>query len=127
MSARVYAYLRRRAVQALETGMSVIVDAVHERPGDRSAIQEVAASAGVPFTGLWLDAPGPVLMERVRHRAPDASDADETVIRTQLGTDAGRVDWHRIDAAPDLANVVAAAAARLEILAAAGATPHLQG
>ncbi len=128
MSARVYAYLRRRAAQALDTGMSVIVDAVHERPGDRSAVQEVAASAGVPFAGIWLEAPEPVLVDRVRRRAGDASDADAAVVHAQLVDDPGRIDWPRVDASADLGTVAAAAAQRLELaadlLAAATTTPH---
>jgi predicted kinase len=74
------------------------VDAVFARSEDRAAIEAIAAGAGVPFVGLWLDAGEAVLIDRVRRRRRDASDADPSVVRAQRGENTGAISWHRIDA-----------------------------
>jgi predicted kinase len=61
---QVYRALAARAAIALQAGRAVIVDAVFARPADRVAIEAVASSVSVPFTGLWLDAPADVLLAR---------------------------------------------------------------
>jgi hypothetical protein len=99
VTTRVYRTLVDRARRALAAGHSVIADAVFARPADRAAIEAVAASERVPFTGLWLDAPSHVLVTRVDQRSLDASDANATVVRQQLATDLGAIHWLRIDAA----------------------------
>ena len=43
----------------------MIVDATHQLFAEREAVAAVAARAGVPFLGLWLEAPIEVLMQRV--------------------------------------------------------------
>ena len=53
---RTYALLRDHACTALTAGASVIVDAVHARPEERRAIEEVAMVAGALFAGFWLEA-----------------------------------------------------------------------
>lgn len=98
MSARVYATLAHEAGQVLHQGHSVIVDAVYQRPEDRRAIASVAADVGVPFIGLWLEAPEPTLVARVETRLRDASDADAAVVRLQRTQPTGRIDWHHVDA-----------------------------
>lgn len=95
-SARVYAEMRARAAMALAGGATVILDAAHFREDERIAAEAVAAEAGVPFQGLWLDAPLDHLKARVEARAADASDATPRVIDTQSGYDLGRIDWHRL-------------------------------
>jgi predicted kinase len=98
----VYASIRRKAGLALATGASVIIDAVHAYPPERASTEAVAADAGVPFFGLWLDAPPDVLMKRVRTRMGDASDAMEHVVEHQLGYELGEIEWRRIDASVEL-------------------------
>jgi aminoglycoside phosphotransferase family enzyme/predicted kinase len=98
MSQRVYTALAARAAEIVRGGHSAIVDAVLARPDDRLALERVAADAGVPFAGIWLDAPDAMLMNRVRHRREDASDADVQVVRRQLSEGAGAVEWTRLDA-----------------------------
>jgi aminoglycoside phosphotransferase family enzyme/predicted kinase len=98
VSARVYAAVADRASEAVRSGHSVIVDAVHARSADRQAIQRVAVDASVPFIGLWLDAPEETLIARTKQRRFDPSDADEAVIRMQRSQETGVIDWHRIDA-----------------------------
>jgi hypothetical protein len=104
---QVYHALAGRAAIALQAGRTVIVDAVFARPGDRAAIEAVASSASVPFTGLWLDAPPDVLMARTAQRRLDPSDADASVVRQQLAADIGAMSWRRVDASRPQADVVA--------------------
>ena len=99
----VYAALRSKAGAALGAGYSVVVDAVHARPCERDAIEAVAAAAGAPFTGLWLDAAVDTLVGRVGARKGDASDATEAVVRDQARLDVGKIGWTRIDASGDAA------------------------
>jgi predicted kinase len=98
VSARVYAVMLERAGEVVRNCHTAIVDAVFAHPHDREAVEHLAASSGVPFIGLWLDAPEPVLIERSERRRADASDADATVIRAQLAQDTGAITWRRLDA-----------------------------
>jgi uncharacterized protein len=98
VSDRVYAELATRASLVVRAGYSAIVDAVYARAADRWAIERAAADAGVPFTGLWLDATESTLLERVQRRRHDASDADARVVRMQRAQETGAIAWHRLDA-----------------------------
>ena len=98
VSTRVYAKLAERALRVLRAGHGVVVDAVWGREADREAIERVAAAAGVPFVGLWLEAPEAVLIERIASRHEDPSDADAAVVRTQLGVSVGDVRWTHVNA-----------------------------
>jgi hypothetical protein len=114
ISRRVYETLVERAALAVSAGHSVIVDAVFSDDGDRAMVERAAASARVPFLGLWLEAPGQVLVDRVERRTSDASDADAAVIRMQLAHAPAHVNWRRLDAAagPDAVLSEATAAVR---------------
>ena len=105
MSRRVYVTVAERATRVLRAGHSVVVDAVFARPADRNAIEQVAAAAGVPFVGIWLDAPQSVLISRTEQRRGDASDADPAVVRLQSEQDTGAINWLRIDASGSPASV----------------------
>jgi len=100
---QVYDELNRQAAAALAAGFPVIADAAFLRQDERAAIADGAARSGVPFVGLWLEAPPEVLVERVGARRNDASDADAAVLQGQLRIDVGRIDWHRIDMAGGVA------------------------
>jgi aminoglycoside phosphotransferase family enzyme/predicted kinase len=102
MSARVYAAAGERAARVLRGGHSAIVDAVFARASDRQVIEQCAAAAGVPFVGLWLDAPNAVLVDRVTHRERDVSDADANVVREQLAQGTGPISWVRLDTSAGL-------------------------
>ena len=106
MSERVYGTVAERARMALREGHSAIVDAVYSRATDREAIERIAAAVDVPFVGIWLEAPEPILIGRAEHRRNDASDADGAVIRAQLARGAGNVTWHRVDASRALEDVL---------------------
>lgn len=110
-TARVYAGLRVEARLALDAGHTVVCDATFTDATERAALARVADDAGVPFTGLWLDAPDDVLVARVTARRRDASDAGAAVVRAQP---AGRPDdWIIVDATTDAAATLAAAQAAL--------------
>jgi len=95
---RVYATMRDQAAEALAGGHSAIADAVHAQAAERAAIAAVAAAAGARFDGIWLDLPLAARVERIRGRAPDASDATADVAVAQERFDSGDLDWTRVAA-----------------------------
>jgi uncharacterized protein len=104
---RVYHGLHDQAMASLAAGYTAIVDATFLRRQERRAIEASARLSGVPFLGLWLEAPSDVLTARVSARGHDASDADMQVLQHQLKVDTGPIDWHRVDATRDIAACVA--------------------
>jgi aminoglycoside phosphotransferase family enzyme len=121
VSQHVYGQIRDEARAMLRAGVSVIADAVFDKPEERIAIEATAAQAGVGFLGIWLDAPYAVLSARVeartesRQRGPaggageeNPSDADLAVLRAQAARDPGEITWTRIDADQDAATIRAA-------------------
>jgi hypothetical protein len=105
---KVYTLLYEKMRQALAAGHAGIVDAVFARPEERAEIERVAADLGVPFRGLWLQAPLDALLARVATRTGDASDATPDVVRRQLGYETGTLSssWTRVDAGADPAATV---------------------
>ncbi len=114
MNARVYDEMETRARAVLDAGHSVIVDAVYARPDDRAHLDAIAAAAGAPLSGIWLDAPADVLLARVRQRHGDASDADESVVRQQLAARSGADGWIRVDASGSIAETAEKALAVIQ-------------
>jgi uncharacterized protein len=110
----VYRDLAHTAAATLDTGYAAIVDAVFAGPGERADIAVVAATAGVPFTGLWLEASKGKLSSRLRKRKNDASDATVEVLKRQLGYEIGALGaWHSIDADGDAADTLAKASSAM--------------
>lgn len=105
VSRQVFAIMREDAARALAAGWPVILDATHMDPATRQAAEAVAKAAGVPFCGLWLDAPADVLRQRVGGRGKDISDADVAVLEKQLTVDVGDIGWTSLDATLSLAEV----------------------
>jgi uncharacterized protein len=103
---RVYRELTARALAALRAGHSVVADAVFARREDREAIAHAAHAAGVPFLGLWLDAPPSTLAQRIADRSLDASDATAAVLDDQLRGGPGVVEWQRLDGGADITTVL---------------------
>ena len=106
---RVYDAIRDKAAAALAAGYCVILDAVSLRPEERTAFAALAEKAGVPFTGLWLEAPAETMKARLGTRRGDASDATAAVLAGQLGRDPGALDWQRLAASGDPDQTLAAA------------------
>jgi len=100
------------AAAALAGGHSVVLDAVFLDPLQRARAVAVARGAGVPFDGLWLEAPLDVLRARVAARRADASDATEAVLLRAAQVEPGTITWHRV---PAQAGVVDAARAAIGI------------
>jgi aminoglycoside phosphotransferase family enzyme/predicted kinase len=113
VSERVYATLAERAAVTVRGGHSAVVDAVYAWPSDRQIIEEVAAAASVPFIGLWLEAPEPVLVARTERRRNDPSDADADVIHMQSAQGAGVIRRCRIDASVSAPSVLTRATDRV--------------
>jgi aminoglycoside phosphotransferase family enzyme/predicted kinase len=111
LTAPVYETSIGRAVTAAKAGHASIVDGVFARAEERDAVADAARTAGVPFLGLWLDAPGDVLIERAQGRLADASDADAAVVRAQLARGTGTVSWAHVGAAGAPGDVLDAARA----------------
>ena len=111
---RVYATMTERAATVVRAGYAAIADAVFARSSDREAIERAAATAGVPFVGIWLDAPPDVLVARAAQRHHDPSDADAEVIGRQLAADTGPMLWHRVDASSGIDHVLRQATALIE-------------
>ena len=109
VSAQVYAAACEQAACVIASGHSVIVDAVFARSHDREAIERVAATAGVPFAGVWLEAAASLLVQRVETRRPDPSDADADVVRSQIAAGVGSLAWPRLETSGVPEDVAAAA------------------
>jgi predicted kinase len=80
-TAAVFSSLAGAVGQVSGGGHSVIADATFVDPVHRRGVAVAAQTAGVPFLGIWLDAPLPVLEARIAARAGDASDATVAVLR----------------------------------------------
>lgn len=108
-SLAVFAELTNELEQAAAGGHAVIADGTFIDPAHRRMISAAAARAGVPFRGLWLEAPFDVLASRIANREADASDATIAVLRAAAKSKTiPPRDWTRIDAT-DFASVLAAA------------------
>ncbi len=107
MGSQVYARMRHEAARVLAAGSSVILDATFLDPGERTEAALLGANAGVPFTGLWLEAPRATMEARLSQRQGDASDATVAVLAQQLDLDPGPLDWRRIDSNGPVARVAA--------------------
>jgi aminoglycoside phosphotransferase family enzyme/predicted kinase len=101
MSRRVYAALCDKAEVALKAGYCTIIDAVSLTADERASFAAVAAAAGVPFSGIWLDAPSETMASRIGARSGDASDATADTLVQQLRYDPGAIEWRRVDVGAD--------------------------
>ncbi len=95
VSTRVYEALGAVARVCLKAGRAVIADAVFLAPEDRRMIETVAREVGVPFEGIWLDAPKETARARLDAREGDASDADADVLAAQMTRETGHISWRR--------------------------------
>ena len=105
-TARTYRHADERAVGIARANSIAIIDAAFLDAPRRAGVERAAAHAGIPFVGLWLEAPEPQLVERVIARHADVSDADASVVRQQSHLELGAVSWHRVDASGPPASVV---------------------
>ena len=94
----VYRRLLQKVEAILQTGHCVILDAVFREPHQRERPKALAERLGIPFLGLWLEAPKGDMLARVAARRGDASDADAGVVLRQLESTVPPPDWHKVDA-----------------------------
>jgi aminoglycoside phosphotransferase family enzyme/predicted kinase len=87
-----------QATSAAESGHSVIVDSTFLNRAMRRDLVAAIRRLGVPFLGIWLHAPLPVLESRVVQRRDDASDATVAVLHRSIESDPGAGDWQSVDA-----------------------------
>jgi len=110
---QVYDTLFAEARALLRAGRAVVLDATFVDQDLRGRAERLAAEVGVPFHGVWLDAPIEVLEGRVAARTGDASDATVAVLHDQLAKlDPAGVSWTRVAAEGDLAAAAKAWLAR---------------
>lgn len=79
-------------------GHSAILDATFLDMPDRSDTERAVAATGVPFMGVWLEAPVSELEARIAARSADASDATVAVLRRAAATDPGPGRWLAVPA-----------------------------
>jgi len=94
----VYDAVGARCRTVLAAGYSAIADGTFAGADDRAAIEQVAKEAGVPFSGIWLEAPPDTLRARVSSRINDASDATASIVDRQLAAATAPTGWDSIDA-----------------------------
>jgi uncharacterized protein len=109
----VYGRLFDKAGVALRAGQGVLLDATFASASERSAVASAAAEVGVAFTGLFLDAPLSIRLERVASRRGDASDADLDVARRQTAEPLGEKGWAALTASGSLSDTTVLAWGRL--------------
>ncbi len=93
----VFAQLAELVRQTATGGHAVVADATFIDPRDRALVQSAALEAGVVFVGLWLEAPLPVLEQRISSRQGDASDATPAVLRAAAESSPQAGDWTPVD------------------------------
>lgn len=112
-SARTYAAMMQVAELMLAQGHAVVADAVFDRRIDRERIGEVARRGGMPFCGLWLQAPKDTLVQRVTERRGDPSDATPSIVIDQISRHGAAKEWTRISAQENVDIVARAALATI--------------
>lgn len=84
MTTLTYQRLWTIADQILQSGFGAIVDAAFLRQDLREPFQELASQHGVPFRILVCEASTEELKMRLEHRGSDPSDADVSVLESQM-------------------------------------------
>jgi aminoglycoside phosphotransferase family enzyme/predicted kinase len=97
-STAVFATLAQLAGETAVGGHAVIADATFIDPRHRAMLDGAARAAGVPFLGLWLEAPLAALEARISGRQHDASDAAVDVLHAARRANPQAGDWVAVDA-----------------------------
>jgi aminoglycoside phosphotransferase family enzyme/predicted kinase len=94
----VYREIIESARNVARAGFVAIVDAVFGDARQQKAVQDAAEEEGVPFVGLWLDAPLVTMEQRLAARTGDVSDATSSVLHRQHARASAPAHWEHIDA-----------------------------
>ena len=89
---RTYASLRELALEVLDAGYAVIVDAAFLKHWQRDLLRSLADSRRVPFVILSVEAPEALLKQRIVERLRQGADASEATLAV--------LDWQRRGAEP---------------------------
>ena len=108
-TSEVYRRIGDKALAALRAGAAVVMDATFSSGDERAGAAAIAASAGVAFDGLFLEAPLETRIARVSARKGDPSDADAAIARSQRAEPLRESGWQALDAGRTLDEGVAAA------------------
>jgi hypothetical protein len=92
-----YDALIENARAMLKAGRAVVLDATFIDPMLRGRAEQLAADCGVPFHGVWLEAPLDTLKTRVEGRTGDASDATVQTLDEQLARLKVEASWTHVD------------------------------
>lgn len=95
---RLKAVLLEAAAAAATSMHGLIIDTSFLSSALRAQAAQIAENAGRAWLGLWLEAPLPILEDRLARRSGDASDAGPEVMREAALIDPGPITWHRLDA-----------------------------
>jgi uncharacterized protein len=109
----VYRRVFKKAETILNSGHSVIVDAVFPDQAARTLLCELAHGTNADFWGFWLEADPSTLRQRITARSADASDADAAIAEAQLRTVVPPDGWIKIDASGPVHATAAAIMKRL--------------
>lgn len=94
----IYEVLRQQATCALQSGSTVIVDAVFSNEYERLAIQALADSLNIPFIGLWMYAPLNVRKKRLENKKNTILNCRiKKELECQLNLEIGPIRWHQIN------------------------------
>jgi aminoglycoside phosphotransferase family enzyme/predicted kinase len=119
----VYSRLLQKAEAILQSGHCVILDAVFREPYQREEPKALAERLGIPFLGIWLEAPKEAMLSRVAARRGDASDADAGVVLRQLESTVPPPDWRKVNARGTADETVAEVSALILLALRSGSHP----
>ncbi|MEO1981971.1 MAG: ATP-binding protein, partial [Fuerstiella sp.] len=85
-TAATYDCLAGTATQVIDAGFPVVVDATFLKRTERDRFSGLAGALGVPFLIIKCEAGPGELRGRIGKRPQDASEADESVLQSQLQT-----------------------------------------
>ncbi len=99
MTEKTYQQFFAEAKTAVASGQCAVLDAVFASDGHRTRAEALAVECGVPFQGLWVDAPEDVRVHRVETRERNVSDVTTEIARQQSDYQLGAVSWSEISSA----------------------------
>ena len=114
VTGEVYRRLAAQASLVLSEGHAAVIDAVFGDQLERAMLTDVARKHGIPFSGLWLEAPLATLTARLESRTHDVSDATPRVAARQLERDSVPDSWAHLDAGGDAQSVLQDARLQLD-------------